>query len=258
MTEVIHRDAKRSSTPRIGPERARIARSGPGVRPPAAATLGEAVLRLQRAAGNAGVTELIRDRPEDATSVRRVVATSGRPIEEPVRRLMERRFGRDFADVRIHTDDAADRSARTVNADAYTVGSHIAFRRDRYRPGATPGLRVLAHELAHVVQQRNGPVAGRATAGGIQMSDPSDRFERDAERVATHVMAGSRPEASTPPEGRATAGGAGRRPPSPDPVQTRRPRDDEEDPDKERDVQRFASNERPTRNGGSHADPAAR
>lgn len=236
-----------------------MARSGPVARPPAGASLDDAVLRLQRAAGNAGVTELIREQPDDATSVRRVVTTQGRPIEESVRRLMERRFAQDFADVRIHTDDAADRSARAMSADAYTVGTHIAFRRDRYRPGSPPGLRVLAHELAHVVQQRNGPVAGRATAGGIQMSDPSDRFERDAERVATHVMAGPPPVPSAPAEGRPTAGGGpGARPRSPDPVQTRRPRDEEEDPDKERDVQRSTSNDRPTRNGGSHADPAAR
>ena len=66
---------------------------------------------------------------------------------------MERRFGADFSGVRIHADSAAARSARDVNAHAYTVGRHIAFASGRFAPDTTQGRRLLAHELTHVVQQ---------------------------------------------------------------------------------------------------------
>ncbi len=66
---------------------------------------------------------------------------------------MEARFGHEFGGVRVHADDRAAASAEMVGARAYTVGKHIAFSRD-YTPGTTQGTRLLAHELAHVVQQR--------------------------------------------------------------------------------------------------------
>jgi hypothetical protein len=57
---------------------------------------------------------------------------------------------------------------------------------------------MLAHELTHVIQQRSGPVDGTPTAGGIRVSDPSDRFEREAEHSADQVM-GAQPAAPAPP-----------------------------------------------------------
>jgi hypothetical protein len=66
---------------------------------------------------------------------------------------MERRFGRSFADVRIHAGARAGESARDVGARAYTQGRDIAFAAGEYRPGTADGLSLLAHELAHVVQQ---------------------------------------------------------------------------------------------------------
>jgi 3D (Asp-Asp-Asp) domain-containing protein len=67
---------------------------------------------------------------------------------------MERRFGHDFSQVRAHCDAKADLSARAVHANAYTVGREIVFRSDLYRPDTPDGKRLLAHELTHVVQQR--------------------------------------------------------------------------------------------------------
>src|SRR5688500_4510126 len=69
---------------------------------------------------------------------------------------MESRFGRDFSGVHVHDDDAAARSARDVAADAYTVGAHVVFDTGRLSPGTESGRRLLAHELAHVVQQSGG------------------------------------------------------------------------------------------------------
>ena len=113
----------------------------------------------------------------------------GRPLDGGVRRQMEGAFEQDFGDVRIHTGPDASRSAASVQASAYTVGSDIVFRDRAYSPGTEDGNRRLAHELAHVVQQREGPVDGTPRAGGIAVSSPSDRFERAARATADRVTA---------------------------------------------------------------------
>jgi hypothetical protein len=113
---------------------------------------------------------------------------------------MEARLGADFGDVRVHTDDRAHESARSVNAHAYTVGSDVVFQRDRYDPGSTEGRTVLAHELTHVIQQRNGPVEGSPAVGGVRVSDPSDRFEQEAASNAERAVAAQvRPAAPAAP-----------------------------------------------------------
>ncbi len=71
---------------------------------------------------------------------------------------MEPRFGHDCGSVRVHTDARAAESAQAVNALAYTVGNGIVFDAGEYAPATPDGQRLLAHELAHVVQQERGPV----------------------------------------------------------------------------------------------------
>lgn len=144
------------------------------------------MLGLQRAVGNAGVGAVVE---EERSPVHDVISSSGSPLSADVRQDMEGRFGQDFSDVRVHTDSAAHDSAKSVNAQAYTVGSNIVFQRDKYDPSSDSGKHMLAHELTHVVQQRSGPVDGTDTGGGVKVSDPSDRFERDAVANADRVMA---------------------------------------------------------------------
>jgi hypothetical protein len=81
------------------------------------------------------------------------LGSGGEPLSADTRRFMEPRFGHDFSQVRVHTDEAATRSAQAVQAHAYTVGSDIVFSGGRYEPGTRDGDRLLAHELMHVVQQ---------------------------------------------------------------------------------------------------------
>jgi uncharacterized protein DUF4157 len=143
------------------------------------------MLGLQRFAGNraaAGVAE------DGRSPVHDVVSGGGSPLDEDVRTDMEARMGQDFSDVRIHTGDAADASARSVSAHAYTVGPNIVFQRGGYEPGSEAGQKLLAHELTHVVQQRSGPVDGTPAPGGVSVSDPSDRFELEAAANAERVM----------------------------------------------------------------------
>lgn len=145
------------------------------------------VLGLQRAVGNSGASAVVAE--EERSPVHDVIASPGAPLDRDVRADMESRLGHDFSDVRVHTDGAAESSARAVGAHAYTVGSHIAFQRSAYDPGSVAGRTTLAHELTHVVQQRNGPVDGTQAAGGVSVSDPGDRFEREAVANADRAMA---------------------------------------------------------------------
>jgi hypothetical protein len=83
---------------------------------------------------------------------------------------MGQRFGHDFSRVRVHTDAAAERSARDVNANAYTVGHNIVFGARQFAPGTHEGRRLIAHELTHVVQQSGSdgiPVGQNNEQGGL-------------------------------------------------------------------------------------------
>ena len=78
----------------------------------------------------------------------------GERMDPTTARSMGARLGEDFSDVRIHQGGAAAESARAVNAHAYTVGSDVVFDAGQYDPSSPAGQRTLAHELTHVVQQR--------------------------------------------------------------------------------------------------------
>lgn len=176
--DVVHapRPAARSGADASSAEPALAPARGP-------ATPGSLV-HLQRTAGNAGVAQLLQDEREGIAR-----ATShGQPLDAGFRVQMEQSIGADFSSVRVHTGGEADASAKQLGAHAYTVGDDIVFASGRYDPGSETGQRTLAHELTHVVQQRSGPVEGTPTAGGVQVSDPGDRFERAAEANADRVM----------------------------------------------------------------------
>jgi hypothetical protein len=88
-------------------------------------------------------------------SVHDVLRTPGTPLDAADRGYLEPRFGRDFSKVRVHADETASRSAAAVGAAAYTIGPHIAFAAGRYAPATDGGRQLLAHELAHVIQQQH-------------------------------------------------------------------------------------------------------
>ncbi|WP_147915541.1 DUF4157 domain-containing protein [Ruania zhangjianzhongii] len=158
----------------------------------------DGLLDLQRTAGNAATEELITgDQPQRSPVLDLLGSSTGSPLAEPVRTEMEARMGQDFSDVRVHTGGAASESAKSVQAHAYTVGEDIVFGSSGYSPDSEHGRTVLAHELTHVVQQRSGPVAGTEVGGGIKVSDPSDRFEQEAERNAHTVMSQPAPHGTT-------------------------------------------------------------
>jgi hypothetical protein len=78
------------------------------------------------------------------------------PLDREARRFMEHRFGHDFSQVRVHANSEASQSALSAAAQAYTLGPHILFSDGQYQPHTPSGRELIAHELAHVVQQPNG------------------------------------------------------------------------------------------------------
>ena len=113
-----------------------------------------------------------------------VLGSAGRPLDPATRSFMEPRFGHDFTNVRVHADEKAATSARAVNALAYTVGSDMVFGAGRYAPGTHEGQRLLAHELAHVVQQRR---FAEERSSSLELDDPAGSAEREAEGAAGAV-----------------------------------------------------------------------
>jgi hypothetical protein len=138
-----------------------------------------------------GLTQDDVDVPEKTSTVLDVVGKGdGHRLAPKVRAEMEAGLGADFSDVRIHANAKAATSAAAVAAKAYTVGNEVVFGYGSFDPGRPEGKHILAHELTHVLQQREGPVSAADTGNGVMVSDPSDSFEREAEATASRVVSG--------------------------------------------------------------------
>ena len=131
------------------------------------------------------------DRP-DADLAQRIQAASsdGSALDATLRNRLAASLGADVSGVRVHTDRDADELSREVSAIAFTTGPDIFFREGTYQPETPGGLRLIAHEAAHTLQQANGPVDGTPIDQGVSISDPADSFEQAAEQAANQVIAG--------------------------------------------------------------------
>ncbi len=89
-------------------------------------------------------------------TVNEALRSPGDQLDTGTRQFMEARFGHDFSRIQVHLGTAADKSARSLHAHAYTVGEHVVFAAGRYMPGTEAGRSLIAHELTHTVQQQNG------------------------------------------------------------------------------------------------------
>ncbi|WP_458210361.1 eCIS core domain-containing protein [Haladaptatus sp. NG-SE-30] len=135
--------------------------------------------------GDTGETAPVR---RDATAVAGtpppsgdVVPSGGRPLDPATRSFFEPRFGCGLGDVRAHTGREASDLARSLRARAYAVGDDIVFGEGQYQPGSRAGQRLLAHELAHVLQQRASHTRFVARNGD---PEPIDVFSRTQVRQA--------------------------------------------------------------------------
>ncbi|HST10016.1 MAG TPA: DUF4157 domain-containing protein, partial [Terriglobales bacterium] len=112
-----------------------------------------------------------------------MIRSPGQPLDPATRAYMESRFGHNFGNVRVHKDTKSADSARAVNAQAYTVGQQIVFGANQFSPTSPHGRELLAHELAHTIQQRNA-------ASGPPAPDPNGVFESTADAAGRAVALG--------------------------------------------------------------------
>lgn len=156
------------------------------------------VLRLQQTAGNAAVSSMLAPSPGDL--VRSVVGSPGQPLDTSTRSFVESSLGQDASGVRVHQGSDAAAAAQSVDAELFASGSHLV---------APSGLNVTTregafktlHEVHHIVnQQAKGPVDGTETADGLKISDPGDRFEREADEAAAQAVSSQFSAAEGPAE----------------------------------------------------------
>jgi hypothetical protein len=165
---------------------------------PSVAALTVDLLALQRTAGNGAVHRALEARPSTEPTealpavVRKALASEpGRPLDPANRQWMESRFGHGFGGVRIHDDPAAQEASDQLNADAFTVGQDVFITPVLFDPRSGRGARLLAHELAHVVQQEHlvWPARPLDTA-----SDPHETYA--ARAAETALTGGDMPKVS--------------------------------------------------------------
>lgn len=116
------------------------------------------------------------------SSVNQVVNQPGAPLSQSVQNNMQRKFGWNFSSVRVHTDSSAAKSASEINANAYTVGNHIAFAQGQYNPKGRSGQRLLAHELTHVVQQSGMTSANRQVNSATRDNEEEEEVQARDQR----------------------------------------------------------------------------
>jgi len=162
-----HQPRASGAETRAGAQRAGGERAGAG-------------LRVSRRESSASPSPHISDAPP---AVDRVLRSAGAPLDDSARAFFEPRFGHDFGSVRVHANREAAESAGGISARAYTVGSHIVFGAGEYAPTSEAGRQLLAHELAHTIQQGASAPHSHAESGGGRESAPVARQRSPALRL---------------------------------------------------------------------------
>jgi len=139
-------------------------------------------IRLARRTADRALGSVERSAPP----AEQVLSSPGRQLDADTSRRMGLWFGRDFASIRVHTDTGAEASAESLGAEAYTSGNHIVFGRGRYAPRTAPGATLIAHELAHSVQQ-----SGDAASPTLALGNDAAAAESEADQLAQEFAARS-------------------------------------------------------------------
>ncbi len=120
-------------------------------------------------------------------AVDRAASSSGAPLPTHIQRQFEGSLGADLSSVRVHTGGESQEAAHAVGAKAYTVGNDIHFAAGRYQPDDPFGMHLLAHEVAHTVQQSGG---AQRRQNKLEVSTPQDAAEHEADRAADAMVRG--------------------------------------------------------------------
>jgi hypothetical protein len=152
-----------------------------------------------------------------ASARARIPEGSGAQLDEGVRGKMEGQLGADLSSVRVHTGSDSSKAAKGMGARAFTVGADIHFNHGEFNPGSKEGDRLIAHELAHVVQGQKAGVQRKPELGAEgkeEVSHPDDPAEQEADAAADQVTAGLHGEGGDKPVGKsigASLRGVGRK-----------------------------------------------
>jgi hypothetical protein len=151
-------------------------------------------LTVQRSSASAGVAN-------DTSDVASLMSGSrGDALDPAGRSFLESGFGRDLRDIRVHTDRPAAAAASALSADAFTTGRDVYFADRKYAPQTTDGRHLLAHEVAHTIQQSAGQRPANTVAtrpSSLIVGAPGDRLEAEADRAADAALAGAIPRLGT-------------------------------------------------------------
>ena len=126
-------------------------------------------------------------------SVKHTLGGSGVPLDPGLRADMERRFGHDFSKVRVHADRSAAESTLDVDAQAYTVGHHVVFGAGNFSPNSHTGRHLIAHELAHVIQQST-----QSGSSQVLQRKPDPKLENGPSEISVDDLTGLQPVVDTP------------------------------------------------------------
>ena len=149
--------------------------------------------RVQQGVGNQHAQRLVAQLQRKPRAEAVPAGSSGAPLDQGTREVMEASLGSGFGDVRIHNDAPAAHSAEAFSADAYTTGRDIYFAAGKYAPSSHEGRHLLAHELSHTVQQSQGKVTSKGVAlkGNTQVTPADDPLEAEADAAADKAVFGS-------------------------------------------------------------------
>jgi hypothetical protein len=121
----------------------------------------------------------------DPQEIQQQLSEGGQPLDSAVNARMSAAFAHDFSNVRVHSNAQAAELSAGLNARAFTIGSDIAFAGGEYQPGTLVGDALIAHELAHVVQQGTGA----ATVNSKNEQTSSSALEDEADVAAVNAVA---------------------------------------------------------------------
>src|SRR5882672_8241395 len=152
---------------------------------------------VERLSGQSSRSAASHDKPRPAAdeALAHAAATPGQALPSEARGKLEAAAGADLSGVRVHDNPQSAAAADAIGARAYAVGQNIHFAAGNYQPGSESGQRLIAHEVAHTVQQQ-GVTAAPQTK--LEVSEPGDAHEREADAFADSVASGG-------PAGRPTA-----------------------------------------------------
>lgn len=134
-----------------------------------------------------------------ASNVDAALQSAGQPLDASTRAFYERRFAHNFSAVRVHTGPVAAAAADALQARAFTRTSNVYFGLGEYSPATSQGRELIAHELAHVVQQTLAGTGGPQTSS--LTSQPQDPSEREADTVANDLISGRTVNVQAKPQG---------------------------------------------------------